>query len=374
MTRLILLGFLFLLSLLAVFRAPTNLLWYVSILVTEFCWIFFIAVFFLLLWQNGSAKYYLPATVIGIAALVLYSLPVVQAMRLGRTLPKEFKAAFPVRDSSTASAPFSPLRMITGIGAKGVAIKTFTYDATNNLSLDFYPSVAVGRRPCVVVIHGGSWAGGDSRQLFELSNALAKEGYHVAAINYRLAPRYRFPAPLQDVKTALAYLCSQAETLSVDTNAFTLLGRSAGGQIALSAAYTLNDSRINGVISFYSPTDMIWGYENPTSPLVLNSRKVMEDYLGGKLQQVPEQYRQSSATETVTNHTPPTLLFYGGNDPLVSPLHGPRLTKKFHEKGIRYFVLYLPWATHGFDYMINGPAGQLSTWAVKAFLKAVNKH
>ncbi|GAA4729617.1 hypothetical protein GCM10023229_03600 [Flavisolibacter ginsenosidimutans] len=263
--------------------------------------------------------------------------------------------------------------MITGIGARQVAFKSLLYDAANKLSLDFYPSVIRGVRPCVVVIHGGSWAGGDSKQLSDLSSELAKAGYHVASINYRLAPQHHFPAPLQDVKTAMDYLCGHASSLSIDTTAFTLLGRSAGGQIALSAAYTMNDSRINGVISFYGPTDMIWGYENPTSPLVLDSRKVMEDYLGGTLQQAPEQYRESSATETVSEHTPPILLFYGENDPLVSPRHGNRLTKKLDEKGIKYFALYLSWATHGFDYTINGPAGQLSTWVVKEFLAVVNK-
>lgn len=372
MLRLILAGFLFLLSLLVLFRAPANLLWYVSILVTEFCWVFFFAVCLLLFWRTGRTTYQLPATLLCIAALVLYSLPVIQAVRLAQTLPKDFDAVFPGGDASRRTAPFQPLRMVTGIGAKKIAFKTITYDAAENLSLDFYPSVTGGQRPCVIVVHGGSWAGGDSRQLPELNSELAKEGYHVAAINYRLAPGHHFPAPVQDVKTALAYLCSQAAALSVDTTAFTLLGRSAGGQIALSAAYTLNDDRIRGVISFYGPADMIWGYENPTNPLVLNSRKVMEDYLGGTLEKVPDQYRLSSATETVSDHAPPTLLLYGENDPLVSPRHGNRLTKKPDEKGIKHFALYLPWATHGFDYTLNGPAGQLSTWVVKAFLRAVN--
>lgn len=233
MTRLLLLGFLFLLSLLVLFRAPTNLLWYVSILVTEFCWVFFLTVFFLLLWRTGSARHQLPATLVGLAALVLYSLPVIQAMRLARTIPKDLEAAFPGHDFAPPSALFQPQRMITGIGAKQVPFKTMAYDADNGLSLDFYPSATGGKRPCVIVIHGGSWTGGDSRQLSELSSELAKGGYHVAAINYRLAPIHHYPAPVQDVKTALAYLCSQAASLSVDTTAFTLLGRSAGGQIAL---------------------------------------------------------------------------------------------------------------------------------------------
>jgi acetyl esterase/lipase len=368
MTRLVLVGILFLLSLLVLFRAPTNLLWYVSILITELCWVFFLLACVLLFWKFGPPRYHLFANVLALAALVIYLLPVIQAARLSGSIKKQFASVF---NSQINTAVFRPLQMITGIGAKKVAYKAFVYDAINDLSLDFYPSVIGGKRPCVVVIHGGSWAAGDSRQLPELNSELAKEGYHVASINYRLAPAHHFPAPLQDVKAALNYLCAEAAPLSIDTTAFTLLGRSAGGQIALSAAYTLNDARVKGVVSFYGPSDMVWGYQNPTSPLVLNSRKVMEDYLGGSLAQVRQQYIQSSATETVQPNAPPALLLYGENDPLVSPRHGNRLTKKLDEKGVKYIAVYLPWATHAFDYTLNGPGGQLSTWAVKRFLAAV---
>ncbi len=166
--------------------------------------------------------------------------------------------------------------MITGINSKQISYKTFTYDAANGLTLDFYPAPTQGKKPCVIVVHGGSWAGGDSRQLPELNSELAKASYHVASINYRLAPQYKFPAPIEDLKVALNYLQSQASILLIDTNNFVLLGRSAGGQIVLSAAYMLNDPAIKGVISLYGPADMVWGYANPTNPLVLNSRKVME--------------------------------------------------------------------------------------------------
>src|SRR5205085_8958681 len=98
---------------------------------------------------------------------------------------------------------------------------------------------------------------------------LVEAGYNVASINYRLAPAYTYPAPIEDLQAVLAYLRSHATELSIDTNKLILLGRSAGGQIVLSAAYTLRDRAIKGVISFYGPADMVWGYANPTNPLVL---------------------------------------------------------------------------------------------------------
>ena len=149
------------------------------------------------------------------------------------------------------------------------------------------------------------------------------------------------------------------------------MGRSAGAQIALSAAYTLNNPAIKGVISFYGPADMVWGYAHPTNPLVLNSRQVMEDYLGGTDQKVPLQYVISSATKTVTTHSVPTLLLQGKNDPLVAYEHSIRLNAKLAMLNIPHYTLYLPWATHGFDWTLNGPGGQLSTWSIKAFLQKV---
>ena len=218
-------------------------------------------------------------------------------------------------------------------------------------------------------MHGGSWAGGDSQQLPELNSELAKAGYQVASINYRLAPQHLFPAPIEDLQASLSFLRSNATELQIDTGNFVLLGRSAGGQIVLTAAYTLKDPAIKGVISFYGPADMVWGYKNPTNPLVLNSGKVMADYLGGSYEKVPAQYVNSSATETWQIHPVPTLLIHGKHDPLVSHIHAERLSRKL--TGINHYELYLPWATHGFDWTLNGPGGQLSTFAVMQFLHAV---
>ena len=371
MLRLVLLSLLLLFSLLTVFRAPTNWLWYVAILITEFSWVFFIIVLALLL-VPGSSKYHTLASVVGCVSLVLFLVPVISVYRLA----PQVKSIFYSNDSLAADSiapPFRLLQMVSGIGAKQLPYQTLLYDAKHSLTLDWYSPLQTGKRPCVIVVHGGSWAGGDSRQLSELNSELAKHGYAVATINYRLAPHNKYPAPVEDVATALSYLRLHASDLSIDTTQFILLGRSAGGQIVLSAAYTLHDPAIKGVISFYGPADMVWGYANPTSPLVLDSRKVMEDYLGGTYRQVPQQYISSSATETASSGAVATLLIHGENDPLVSHLHGVRLGKKLDSLGVTHYDIYLPWATHAFDYTLNGPGGQISTWSVLQFLRIVTK-
>ncbi|CAF1138692.1 unnamed protein product [Rotaria sp. Silwood1] len=88
-------------------------------------------------------------------------------------------------------------------------------------------------------MHGGSWSGGNNKQLPELNSHLAQAGYHCAAINYRLVPQWKCPAPIEDTAAALTYLRQHADELNIDRNNFILLGRSAGAQTALLAAYTL---------------------------------------------------------------------------------------------------------------------------------------
>src|SRR3954468_10184706 len=83
MLRLIFMTVFFLLSLLTVFRAPTNLLWYVSILVTEFSWIFFVVVVVLLLPVLPAGSYPVFSMLAGLLSLMLLAIPVFGAFRMG---------------------------------------------------------------------------------------------------------------------------------------------------------------------------------------------------------------------------------------------------------------------------------------------------
>jgi acetyl esterase/lipase len=373
MARLILIFLLFLLSLLTVFPAPEFHVWYLAILVTEFPWIFICLTAVSLLLPGAGYK--LPGTLFAIIALGLFIWPVIGAYRVGATLNNELSAAYGNLGnvSNSGRQPFHLLKMITGINSSKINFQTIAYDTIDNIPLhmDVYSAVLKERRPCVIVIHGGSWSGGDNKQLPELNSHLALKGYQVVSIEYRLAPKFLSPAPVEDVQHALGYLKQHANAFNIDTSKFILLGRSAGAQIALIAAYTLKDKGIKGAINFYGPSAMVWGYANPANPLVLNSCKVMEDYLGGTYQQVPGKYVASSPADIPIINPVPTLTIHGKIDPLVAYGHTPRLDKKLRQYGIKYYTLTLPWATHGCDYTVNGPSGQLSTYAIERFLEIV---
>jgi acetyl esterase/lipase len=391
MARLVLLIVFFLISLLAVCPAPAYYLWLLAVAVTEYPLIFVAITILLTAWGIWVVPYKTAGNVIGLITILLFLSPIARAYRVGISLRADMATSF----TGGGSPPVFPARAPFSFGgllktAPKISYKTVTYatdTADTHLTLDYYlntggqqqrvelvphhdgPPVAL--RPCVIVVHGGSWSSGDSRQLPELNSFLAQRGYHVASINYRMAPKYQSPAPIEDIKKALTYLTRHAAGLHIDTNQFVLLGRSAGAQIALLAAYALHDKRIKGVVDFYGPADMVWGYAVPSNPLIMDSRGVMERYIGGPYKQMPAKYSACSPIEFVDDKTIPTLIIHGDNDVLVSPEHSRRLNLKLQQRHIPHYWLKLPWATHGFDFNLNGPGGQLSTYAVETFLNTI---
>lgn len=378
MIRLIILALFFLFSLLTIVRPPAYLLWIVSILVSEFSWVFAGITLFIVVSGCWVESYRLVGTVTGVAAFLLFLSPIARAYIAGRRVDQDFDAAWGIKEEpgeDIKPRPFSFRNLFAGLNEKEILYQTFTYSthAGIPLTLDFYPSSTEGKRPCIIVVHGGSWSSGNSRELPELNSILAGSGYHVASINYRLAPGCKCPLPVEDVREAFAYLKKHCGQLGIDTSSFVLLGRSAGGQIALLAAYTLQEPGLRGVIGFYAPADMVWGYSLPANPWIMDSRKVMRDYLGGSYEECPEKYVASSPLEAASNRSVPTLLIHGRQDVLVAYEHSIRLRSKLVKDGVKCFLLSLPWATHGFDYNIHGPGGQLSTYIVKRFLHEITR-
>lgn len=376
--RLLFLILLFIASLFTIVKAPAYYLWLLAVLVSEYGVLFIITT--VLIWLTGflmiKPKWGI-STLIASAALVLFASPILRAHNVADHLKADLNKAFPlnkeINNSVQISEPFNLFKLL--IKDPKASYKTLNYISypDTTLTLDYYQSMSPVKRPCVVVIHGGSWSSGDSKQLPELNGLLAKAGYQVVSINYRLAPHYKSPAPLQDVEAALKYLHQHADEMRVDTSRFILLGRSAGVQIALLAAYTIKQQGIKGVIDFYGPADMVWGYSIPAPKLVMDSRQVMANYLGGHYTEAPQNYAASSPIRYVNTQTVPTLIIHGENDVLVAYDHSRRLSDMLKKNLVPHYWLQLPWATHGFDHHLNGPGGQLSTYAVERFLQKVSQ-
>ncbi len=377
MWRLIVAVLLFLLSLMMFFKAPTNFLWRLSVAITEFPYIFIVSTLALYFIAYKSDTYKIATLITSGITIVIYTLPIAQAYQRGKNLTPDLQKNFPFKnEEQQLQQPFSFSKMFSGIGITNVSSQTLTYKKLpeKDLNMDFYPSSTKLLSPTVIVIHGGSWASGDSKQLPALNSYLANKGYNVAAVNYRLAPNYKSPAPVEDVNDVIDFLTANSKKLNIDTANYVLLGRSAGSQIALCTAYTSTNLNIRGVISFYGPADMVWGAHIKGNKLVLNTDKVFKDYLGGLIDQVPQKYYEASAVEHATKNSAPTLIIHGAHDAMVAYEHSVHLNKKLDDLHVQHYFLDLPWATHGCDYNINGPSGQVTTFAIERFLNSVMKY
>jgi acetyl esterase/lipase len=357
---------------LSVVVAPTSFLWMVAVGATELghglaliCTVVSLA-----LWQNSRVGRV--ASALCIAAAVMAATPVLRACLVARDLPGQLKEAFGEANPSR-SAPLIYADLFRGIPIPEIQAETLQYKSAgdNELSLDFYRAQSPAAAPVVIDIHGGSWRGGDNRDFVTMNRYFAGRGFAVAAVTYRLAPQWRFPAASDDVRAAIGFLRDNANTLQIDPNRIVLLGRSAGGQIALNvaySAYSANDPGIRGVISFYASTDLNWSWEHPENPWVIDTRGVLADYLGGSPSEASASFEAASAIKFVTADVPPTLLLHGGRDELVSVYHAGALSERLAQADVPHFNVSLPWATHAFDYVFRGPGGQISTYAIEYFL------
>jgi acetyl esterase/lipase len=252
--------------------------------------------------------------------------------------------------------------------------------AAPDLKADVYQAPGAGPHPFVVVVHGGSWRGGDKGQAPHPSRQLAAAGYTVVDVRYRLAPRDPFPAAVADVKCLLGRLREQARERGLDARRAALLGRSAGGEIALVAAYSAGDTRlppscpvvdepVAGVVAVYSPTDLVYGYETPMQPDVGQGTESLSLYLGGSPSERPEAYRLASPVAWVDRPLPPTLLVHGDADRIVRYEHSTRLQAALSGKGQAVRLVRVPMGEHGFDARPGGVGEQLARAAMLDFLR-----
>lgn len=364
---------LFLVSLLTIFRAPIHFLWFPAIAVTEWFHVgMVLAIGLFVISRKLDAEDPL-APLLAVGTLVLLLTPWLRATFVAQGLSAELRSAFRRIQAESSSLPSKPLRLETlflGQTYGPITKQRYQFPTEGQmLDMDLYLGLAQGRaRPIVLVVHGGAWRGGDREELPALNRFLAAKGYAVASIDYRLAPLAPFPAARDDVFAAIRYLKANALKLRIDPSRVVVLGRSAGGQIALSAAYAGREPAICGVIAFYAPNDLTLGYTKPGNPLILDSKKVISQYLGGTPDSNPKVYHDASPLEWAGPVSPPTLLIHGGRDEFVWPLHSERLSARLAATGRPVYYLNLPWATHGCDANLVGPCGQLSTYAIEYFL------
>lgn len=222
------------------------------------------------------------------------------------------------------------------------------------LCLDLYmPRGTVEPAPLAVWVHGGGWVGGSKSQLGPGADELVRRGFAVASLDYRLGPAHPWPAQIDDVRSALCFLCNNAARFNIDPGRTCLWGGSAGGQLAslmgLTGVKEEKSLRIRAVVDFCGPADLLAS----DFPEALTHMLEAVFPTGEKQREL---MKEASPVQHVKAGAPPFLIIHGEYDNLV-PLAQARLFHdRLKEAGAPSELIIVRNAGHGFQAM-NGEPG-----------------
>jgi acetyl esterase/lipase len=258
----------------------------------------------------------------------------------------------------SASAPTpAPVRGLpAGSVQRGV---TYCTASGVPLTMDVYaPSqVSASPAPVAMYVHGGAWMHGSSALggiNASIESQLVAQGFLVVSVNYRLAPQYRWPAQIEDVKCAVRSLRANASTYNLDPARIGVWGSSAGGHLVsmLGTAepnagydvgqYLNQSSRVQAVVDMFGPADLTAG---DWSPSVASIVQQVFGVTGGRNDPV---LRKASPVSYVEADDPPFLVIQGTVDRTVPATQSQELGARLQTAGVPVTLVMVQNAGHGF--------------------------
>jgi acetyl esterase/lipase len=183
------------------------------------------------------------------------------------------------------------------------------------LSLDLRTPPAADA-PVVVFLHGGGWLRG-SRKVFtpgigtaESFDRIVAAGFAVASCEYRLSGEALFPAQLDDVAAALAWLHAHGAEHGVDASRLVLWGVSAGATLA--ALTGLGRDDVRGVVDWFGPADLMALAQHDTGEAPAQTREAR--WLGAPAPEIPDAALRASPIAQVHAGSPPFHISHGTDD------------------------------------------------------------
>ncbi len=196
----------------------------------------------------------------------------------------------------------------------------------------------------------------------QVADWLASEGVAAFVLKYRLAPRYHYPAPLQDAQRAVRMVRARAKEWNVDPNRLGILGFSAGGHLACTAGthFDKGNPDAEDPIERVScrPDFMVLIYGSLTLKPEYSRWGAHEAMFGDKRD--PKLIENLSNETQVTEETPPTFLVHTDEDKVVFPENSVLFYLALRRAGVPAEMHIYEKGRHGFGLAPDDPV--LSTW------------
>ncbi|MFM7199891.1 MAG: alpha/beta hydrolase [Myxococcota bacterium] len=304
-------------------------------------------------------------------------------------LPAPEQLSLPSAQKQVLKAPAGPelgwIAYLTQRNPQAVAVevlpgKVYREVEGRRLRLDIYrPRGTQSGEPraSVLVIHGGGWIVGNRRQFKRLCLELALDGHVAYAISYRLAPRHKLPAAVEDCKAAIAWIRAHAASFGSLPDFIAVMGGSAGGHLAAMMALSPDeksfqpgfeqaDTRVQAAILQYGVMDFTSALEHGYNPALkyLLERMVV----GVPYSQDPARYHKLEPLRYRPQQVPPLLLVHGTYDRMVLARDSQSMLASLKAAGAtNLHHLEIPRAPHAFDILIN-PYQQRASCLMRRFL------
>jgi len=247
----------------------------------------------------------------------------------------------------------------SSVAAAGAVERDVVYAtvAGQELKLDvYYPESATGALPVAVYVHGGAWVSGDKSTGAGMADTpeLLAHGFLVVSINYRLAPAFKWPAQIEDVKAAIRFLRAHAGRFGLDPERIGAWGGSAGGHLVAMLGVAdegagFDDeggnlgvsSRVRAVADLFGPADLTaadWGLgRSPTAYQVFGATSPFDPVLS-----------QASPVTWVSADDPPFLILHGDQDATVPLSQSVTLDARLRSAGVESTLVVVRNGGHGF--------------------------
>ena len=243
--------------------------------------------------------------------------------------------------------------------------------------LKVFPSQSKEKTAAVIVCPGGGYSHLAPHEGDPVAEWVNSMGLCAFVLTYRLEP-YTYQATISDVLRAVQQVRYNADKYNIDPEKIVVMGFSAGGHLASSAAVHFNDFDIAGEkdeVSLVSPRPdaAVLCYPVISSDKEIAHLPSFERLLGDEYEN--EKMRKFFSSEKQIKHdTPPVFLWHTAEDATVNVINSLEFAKGLRNKGIPFELHIFPYGRHGLSLAYDYEDERISEWtkSCENWFKTIN--